>query len=154
MPTSVNLQPAFIHGLIPLLVLFLALVSPLFVGRKERKRQANLKKTNPGGQTIKPVPPDVRQSYVNKLARLNISYKESEKNSRECYQILSAYIRTFALEYAGIEVRNRTLAEIRAREIPQLEKLIEEYYACEFAPDVEGDVEKSIEETINVIYNW
>lgn len=154
MPTTVNLQPNFIGSAVPLLLLAILLISPLFIGKKERKKQDNNINSEESRQTLKPVPPDVRKSYVNLLEKLRQDYISNNKTSKECYQALSSYIRVFVLEYAGIDVRSNTLAEIRAKNLPALEQLIEEYYACEFSPDVTGDVERAIKNTVEVIYRW
>lgn len=155
MPTVVKLQPTFSYGLVPLWVLFIVLISPLLLSmREKRKEKRAMREQNILRPAKQAVPPSVKRSYVNKLTWLGKEYKDGERDSRDCYQLLSVYIREFVKEYAGIDVTKKTLAEIRGQKLPELEKLIEEYYACEFAPDVSGNIELSIERTKMVINSW
>jgi len=153
-PTTVTLQNTMSYGLIPLWILFLMLISPLLIKLKNKKKKKTEVKQEKKKTELKPVPRPVKESYVNELHRLFNDYSKGRRDSRDCYQLLSVYIREFVNEYAGVDVTNKTLAEIRGVKIPKLEKLIEEYYACEFAPDVTGNIENAILRTIQTIKEW
>lgn len=155
MPTTVELQGIMRHGLIPLWILFIVLISPLIIKyRKKRQADKPSKAGNKVNPKLKPVPVSVKESYVNKLRSIEREYKTGNKSSKECYQLLSMYIRLFVKEYAGVDVTVKTLAEIRGMNIPKLERLISGYYKYEFSPDAEGDIDKAIDDTIEAVNFW
>lgn len=155
MPTTVHVQGAMSHGLIPLWILFFVLISPLIIRLKKNRAEKKLKKSKHGKDiSLRKVPLSVKENYVNRLVTLKKDYNDGKRDSRESYQLLSFYIREFIKEYAGIDATVRTLAEIRGMRIPKIEALIEEYYACEFSLDVTGDFDGSVRKTIDVIKNW
>lgn len=157
MPTVVRLQPTMSYGYFPLIVLFLILVLSLVlksVIKKKKRKEGLAHAEGNGSKVISPVPVTVQDRYIKELRKVLKDYNGNKRDERECYQLLSYYLRAFFKEYAGINVESKTLAEIRGLSTPKLEALIEEYYECEFAPDKTGDVEKIVEKTISEIRNW
>lgn len=158
MPSSVSLQGNFIYGITPLLILGLILLSPVFLkirkNRIEKKKAAeNIKKTANSNE-YKPVPLSVKQVYVRKLKKIDDEFRTGKISSRDGYQLLSAIIRDFLIEYKGIDVSTKTLAEIRGMNIPRLERLLEEYYEPEFSKESTRHLEYSVERTIEAIEEW
>lgn len=159
MPTTVSLQGNFIYGITPLLILGLFLISPLILKimrKRQAKRKNALEKAMKSVNTseYKPVPLSVKQTYVRKLKQIDKDYKSNVIDSRNGYQLLSALIRQFLLEYKGIDVSTKTLAEIRKLGIKDLERLMEEYYEPEFSEESTRHLEYSIEKTIEAIEEW
>lgn len=154
MPTTVNLQGPFFNGALPLFIFFILLIMPLILKRIEKKRKLKEEKKKKMQVNMKPVPLSVKEKYAKRLSDIRDDYTGGRRDSRDCYQLLSFIIREFVNEYIGIDVTKMTLAEIRGVKIKRLEKLIEEYYACEFAPDKEGDIEAAIKNTIRAIEEW
>lgn len=158
MPTSVSLQGNFIYGITPLVLLFLVLISPLIMKikrkRAEKRKRKEEAKASVNTNVYKPVPLSVKQQYVRKLKKIDADYKKGSVDLRNGYQLLSAIIRQFVLEYKGIDVSTKTLAEIRRMDIPDLERLMEEYYEPEFSADSTRHLEYSLEKTIEAIEKW
>jgi len=156
MPTTIKLQGQFISEAPVLFLLFLLLISPiLFKIFNKLKNKKNMPQKKVEEQVATPtVTISVRDSYVNKIEKLRKDFQSGKRSDRETFGLLSFYIKEFVLEISGIDITKKTLAEIRAINIPEIEKLIEEYYAFEFAPDKLGDVNKSIDRTVKVIKTW
>lgn len=156
MPTTIHLQGSVLYGALPLWILLCILISP-FVMKKVKKRKLKkqgVKETAPIKPAVKKVPLTVKDKYVQQLNGILLDYKGGKRDERESYQLLSFFLREFFNEYAGIDVTRKTLAEIRGIHNSRLEKLIEEFYACEFAPDSNGNIEGAIKRTIQAIENW
>ncbi|MDO4187348.1 MAG: hypothetical protein Q4D29_00015 [Lachnospiraceae bacterium] len=156
MPTTVNLQGTVSYGLIPIWILFIILISPLLkrIYEKKRRKKEEKKAMATAMPKVKKVPPSVKERYIEQLDGILLDYKEGKRDKRDSYQLLSFFLREFFNEYTGIDVTRKTLAEIRGVANPVLISLIEEFYACEFAPDADGDIEKSITNTIKKIKQW
>lgn len=155
MPTEIHLQNPIAYGILPLVILFIILVSPAFIKQWKQKR-AEAGQKGERGQTpkVKKVPLSAKQRYVNRIQRIESDYANGARTERECYIILSSEIREFVKEYAGIDVTSKTLAEIRGMKLKKLEALIEEYYVCEFSTESNGNVSDSVKRAIKVIEKW
>lgn len=153
MPTLIQIQGTISYGTLPLVVLFLLLVISMIIYKK-KKKQKSAEADKSLEPTKKNIPPSVKRRYVNQLSNLLIEYKGGKRDKRDSYQLLSHFLREFFYEYAGVDVTRKTLAEIRGIHNLRLEQLIEEYYACEFSEEVNGDIEKAVRNTINAIENW
>lgn len=157
MPTTINLQGTVLYGAIPLWILFFILISPWIRKKIEKKRKRKAAKNEVDRQdnlSIKKVPLSVKERYVEQLNNILKEYKSGIRGEKDSYQLLSFFLREFFNEYVGIDVTKKTLAEIRGIHNSRLEKLIEEFYECEFAKDAKGDVESAIKRTIRSIENW
>lgn len=154
MPTTIHLQGTVSYGFLPIFILFLILLSPLFIRRYKKKHSKEKKKAEGSKAVVKKLPPTVKEKYTQQLQGMLLDYKGGKRDKRDSYQLLSFFLREFFYEYAGIDVTRKTLAEIRGIKNSRLERLIEEFYACEFAPDADGDIELAIKRTIQSIENW
>ena len=158
MPTTIQLQGKIAYGLLPLWILFFILISPLIIKvinkRRLKKKAKNAAQVVENTEPVIPVSVSIRDSYVNKLETLRNEYKTGKRSDRDSFLLLSFYIRDFVLELTGIDITKKTLAEIRAHDLPEIIELIETYYAYEFAPDKAGDVDDAIDKTIQVIKTW
>lgn len=153
MPTTVNLQGTVAYGAIPLWILFLILISPVLkrIFLKHRRKKKSGLSSNSAEPVMKKIPKSVKEKYTIRLKEMLADYKGGKRSERESYQLLSYFLREFFNEYSGVDVTRKTLAEIRGVGNPILESLIEEFYACEFAPDAKGDIERAIKNTIDKI---
>lgn len=156
MPTTIEIQHTMMTINPLALILFLILVSPFVIKvLNKRKNKSNSKATKKDNKpSLKPVPLSVKEKYARQLNIILKEYNENKRSEKDSYQLLSFMLREFFNEYAGIDVTSKTLAEIRGLNNERLERLVEEYYACEFAPDVKGNIERSINKTIQAIKNW
>ena len=155
MPTTISIQGSISYGLIPVWILGILLVLPFILNRIKRKKKS---KAPVETVTKKPevieVPYSVKGDYVNQLEGILSDYRQGNRDSKDCYQLLSIKIRHFLKDYAGLDITTKTLAEIRGMHLTKIESMIEEIYDCEFAPDKNGDVEKAVMKTIENIKNW
>jgi len=156
MPTTVEIQARMSHGLLPVIILFLLCLSPIIVKKVQKYREKKKEKMNP--QPLEPVkeeiPLSVKEEYFRRLNGMKTDYKEGRLSSKDGYKLLRKFLRDFVLEYAGVDVTKKTLAEIKRSNIPKVAKLIEEYYVAEFSPDDEGNFADSLNKTIKIINNW
>lgn len=155
MPTTIHLQGSVLYGTLPLWFLFCLLISPFIMKKIEKRRRKKAKASEePIKPAVKKVPLSVKEKYTQQLNGMLLDYKTGKIDERDSYQLLSYFLREFFNEYAGIDVTRKTLAEIRGIHNLRLEELIEEFYACEFAPDAKGDIEGAIKRTLKSIENW
>ena len=98
--------------------------------------------------------PEIKERYLRELFVVERSLEERQITVREAFQRLSAVIRNFVFEMTGIKVQNYTLYEIRQLNMPGLTRLIEEYYAPEFARTTRKNGFASINRTRGVIQRW
>lgn len=92
----------------------------------------------------------VKRKYTNELDR--ILYEDMEE--RQKYNLLSDVLRSFVTEVTGVNVRNKTLAEISKMKNPVITNLIKEFYEPEFSLNSDFSVEESIQKTREVISSW
>jgi len=98
--------------------------------------------------------PEIKERYLRELFDVEGALGREEITVRQAFQTLSAIIRNFVFEVTGIRVQNYTLYEIRQLNMPRLTKLIEEYYAPEFARSTRMKGFASIKRTRGVITRW
>ncbi len=154
MRITVELQEAFSYSIFPSLILLglIVLFTLYFIFSKK-----NNKKTEEKEIVIKEVKKDVnkiKEKYLKKLDNLETKINERKISIRGAYQNLSSIIRLFVFEVTNIKVQNCTLREIDKLNMPNLTKLIEEYYAPEFAEHSLGNIKASLEKTRKVIEKW
>jgi len=137
---------------------FILLFTPLIIRwikkRKAAKQLNNQQKMVGEEPIVKPVSVTTKDRYENILIQIMTDYNSGDATLRESYQILSRTIRQFVLDYTGIDVTAKTLAEIRGLNVRRVESLIEEYYAAEFAAVDDSNLAKSINHAIKVIREW
>lgn len=159
MTTLVEIQDILSYGLIPVIVMAVASIIPIFLFIIAELRKKSEKKALPAAyEEMRPkFPPhsrQVRDSYLAQLRFTRLCYSQGSIDCKEGYQRLSQIIKGFVNDYSEIDVASKTLAEIRGMELPYIETLVEEYYAVEFAPDMDGDLYKSLDTTEKVIELW
>ena len=104
--------------------------------------------------TVKPLPLPIKNNYINKIESIASLYDRKTITSKQGFQELSFVVRSFVLEYAGIDVTKKTLAEIRSMNIKKVEKMVELCYEPEFSNDGCGDLYKAIYEAKKIIDSW
>jgi len=154
MPTSVAIQHTISHGTFLLFILFICLILPLIIKRHNKKKAKKAENKNYVNHEVPQIPLTVKEDYSRRLTDINRDHSEGKISSKEGYMRLSAVLREFILEYLGVDVTKKTLAEIKRENIPTVANLIEEYYIVEFSPDKEGDFYSSYVKTIKAINDW
>lgn len=160
MQTSVPLQDPFSYALWPILLLvvillFISLVAVVWgilvlIKKVYKAPKKEIKAPRP----VTKNKVTVKQEYLAKITSLEEDLKTEKIDVRECYQRLSVYIREFAYQMTGIDVTKFTLSEIKEIKMSQLDELIQEYYAPEFARESKGNAMISIAKTKKVIETW
>ena len=158
MKTSVELQPVMsfliwwiLIGLVLLALVILAQVifRNVFAEQlREAKRKHKLRKIDRKSL------PALKGKYLNELGKIDAEIKSGRITIRRGYQKLSRLIRKFANEATGINVDKYTLAEINMLGMPQLTRLVAEYYEPEFARYTKADINVSLQRTKGVIERW
>ena len=158
MVSSVELQAPMAFQQIWVWLAAVLIIAAIFLQiffRIRRKRMGDLP---PRKIKIKKPPakllPEIKARYLTELDLLERELSAGLIDVRTAFQRLSAAIRNFVYEVTGIEVPNYTLYEIRQLNMPRLTKLIEEYYAPEFARSTRKKGFSSINMTREVIRRW
>ncbi len=98
--------------------------------------------------------PSLKVRYVRKLENLLNMVNSNRISNKEAYTRLSLYIREFVKKATGINVLSSSKEEIKKLGMPDLSRLMEEYYPPEFAKYANGNIIGSIERSIEVIKRW
>ena len=148
MQSSVQFRPPFLYSHLIVFflgILFLVLFIILIPKKKKKpivimapKRDINL----------------LRQEYLKKIEVLSNEVNQNKISNKRAYQLLSKIIRNFIYEVTNINVKTVSLKELKELKIPYLEELMNEYYMPEFAYLVDGNIDKSIGKTKEVITIW
>ncbi len=99
----------------------------------------------------------IKDRYIKRVQDIKNRYMGRTIGIRDGYQELSAVIREFVHEKTGINVESLTAAEIKAKGIENLSRLMEEYYVPEFAEDekiIGKDLPRSCDTAEEVIRSW
>lgn len=157
MKTSITLQEPFSYSIFPIIVVgalaaFYGLYFFVSIIRKRHKKK-------PINQVTRKVIPvadmkTIKIKYLTELENIKQALWSGQITTRDAYQKMSLCIRHFVYEVTGIQVQNCTLQDIRQLHMPDLEALITEYYAPEFAITSIGDSTASLERTKRVIELW
>lgn len=163
MDITVQLRYMLSYGLGKIVLIFLILLLSGFIGlivhliQKAKQKKKN-KKPGASSHTIASPENSPRQqmknSYLQKVDGVEQRYASSQLSQRDCYQELSEHMKNFASEMSGVDVTKMTLMEIGQLGMPELKRLIEEYYEPEFAKESKADVEGAIARTKKVITEW
>lgn len=159
MTTLVEIQEKVSYGITPVIIMAVISVIPILWIIILELSKKSVKVVRPQAyEELRPkFPPhsrQVRDSYLAQLRYTRQLYSEGNISCKEGYLRLSRIIKGFINDYSEIDIATKTLAEIRGMEVPYVETLVEEYYAVEFAPDLEGDLYKSLDTTEKVIELW
>lgn len=164
MPTTVDLQKPLSFSLVLTVVfIILAVLPPLiYIIWKLSKFKVPEKKVKPKEETVieQPKKPrraieEMKRDYLMKIDAIETKYRNSEIDAREAHIRMSTVVRGFVNEATGVNVKNYTLREIEKLDMPDLTKLIGEFYSPEFAFGTEDDViEDSFGNARQVIREW
>jgi len=159
MTTLVEIQDKVSYGIVPIIIMAVISVIPILLIIILELRKKSVKKARPEAyEELRPkFPPhsrQVRDSYLAQLRFTRQLYAQGNIDCKEGYHRLSRIIKGFVNDYSEIDIATKTLAEIRVMQVPYVETLVEEYYAVEFSPDLDGDLYKSLDVTEKVIELW
>ena len=122
------------------------------VDRRKKSRKSS------GSKSSKPDNiPEAKRKYVDQIRDISNRYKAGAVSKRNGYQELSAVIRAFVNDYAGINTTYLTAAEVKAMGLGELYSLMDEYYIPDFAEDDrtdQKDLLKACEKAERVIKEW
>lgn len=156
MHTTIHLQHSFSFGLLPVFLAFIAIVVlvVLFIASKSKEKRKDIKPAVAVPAAPVNTTPNIKDKYIQKVIEVDKDFSINNIDVREGYQRLSMLIREFSTEFSGVDITKKTLAEIRAMNKYQVERLLEDYYENEFSKDPQGNLKKSVEKTIEVIKTW
>lgn len=159
MRITVHLQEKYGYIILPLIIFILAVsfVCALILYLKYRPK--NKKKRVVDGEKAWRALYDnekyrLRMKYLQLLDALYYKVSYDKISNRQCYLMISRYVRQFVSEITGVKVSRCTLNDIRWMNMPMLAALIEELYEAEFSKSSLGDPYWAIEKTKRVIEVW
>ena len=157
MKTSVELQGPFMYMIIWVIfaVIFIAaVVAAQIILRKKlgdrlkREKQIRIKKIAESTLEGK------KKKYIGELICIESDLMKNRITIRAAYQKMSKCIRGFVREVTGLNVDKYSLSEIKSVGIPDITRLVSEYYEPEFARESRTDVRGSIMRTRQTIEGW
>lgn len=158
MQTTIKLQEPFTYSIIPIIITISFVLAMTFylmylnIKKKKVRVKYDHLKVIPK-KNIKNVP-IIKGKYLEQLNSIEYQYTNNMIDLRKAYQLISESIRMFVFEITDITTQNYSLKEIKKLNIPDLYKLIEEYYEPEFASKSVGDFGVSIEKARRVVKEW
>ena len=144
-----QLQDPFSYSIIPIVFIFIVLLSLtvyLVVTRKKSPKTKKVKVILTPNSNIN----NIKEKYLKEIAKV----ENNLISNRKAYQELSILIRTFVYEVTNINVQSYTLSDIKFLNIQPLYELLKEYYHPEFSFDSQSDVKGSLNKTREVIVKW
>lgn len=159
MPVSVELQDPYSYSIWPIVIVAIIIVASLvaivLLTILFKIRKGPSKPKAPVTQIFKPKTlADAQREYLAKIAYVEQQHKEGKMDVRTVHQELSAIVRMFVYDVTGVQAQNFSLNELKAYNINPISKLIEEFYAPEFAERTDKQTEDSIRDAREVIYKW
>lgn len=159
MRITVHLQEKYGYIILPVIIFILAVsfVCALILYLKYRP-QHKKKRVVDGEKAWRSLYDDekyrLRMKYLQLLDALYYKVSYDKISNRQCYLMISRYVRQFVSEITGVKVSRCTLNDIRWMNMPMLAALIEELYEAEFSKSSLGDPYWAIEKTKRVIEVW
>lgn len=159
MRITVHLQEKYGYIILPVIIFILAVsfVCALILYLKYRP-QHKKKRVVDGEKAWRALYDDekyrLRMKYLQLLDALYYKVSYDKISNRQCYLMISRYVRQFVSEITGVKVSRCTLNDIRWMNMPMLAALIEELYEAEFSKSSLGDPYWAIEKTKRVIEVW
>ena len=154
-PMEYSLWVSIIAGL---LIIIAVVYFIYFIIRLILKKNKDAEKKSAVPVTPRPIAASLlKDKYIRRVQDIKKQYMGKNIGIRDGYQELSVVIREFVHEETGINVESLTAAEIRAKGIGKLDRLMEEYYVPEFAEDekIKGkDLPRSCDTAEEVIRSW
>ncbi len=139
---AVRLQKNHQYSLIALILAALIVLSPLIwwiiktiLGIKPKEKKAT-SKVQPVKKPVSRRPLNViKEDYIKRIDAIEKKYNDKAIDSREMHQKLSITVRQFVSEVKGISADALVLSDFERMQMPDMEKLLEAFYAPEFAPE-------------------
>ncbi len=159
MRITVHLQEKYGYIILPVIIFILAVsfVCALILYLKYRPKNKK-KQVVDGEKAWRALYDDekyrLRMKYLQLLDALYYKVSYDKISNRQCYLMISRYVRQFVSEITGVKVSRCTLNDIRWMNMPMLAALIEELYEAEFSKSSLGDPYWAIEKTKRVIEVW
>lgn len=148
-----QLQDPFSYSIIPIVFIFIVLLSLtvyLVVTRKKSPKTKKVKVILTPNSNIN----NIKEKYLKEITKVENNLENNLISNRKAYQELSMLIRTFVYEVTNINVQSYTLSDIKVLNIQPLYELLKEYYHPEFAFDSQSDIKASLNKTREVIVKW
>ena len=153
MNITTKLQDPFKYSIIPIIVVLL-LILTLLVLYYLLYRSKNKKQTIIINEPVKKDKILIKQKYLKSMDALYKKFVNNEIDNRHTYIKMSNIIRSFVYEMTEVKVQNYTLEEIRQANMPELTKLVAEYYEPEFSKESSGNAIDSLQKTRKSIEQW
>lgn len=157
---TVKLQDPYQYMLLPLLLATLILVSPVIIHLFKyilSKRRVKPVDEEPAEVVKTPVVRRalnvIKADYIKRINVIEAAYNNKEIDSREMHQRLSSTVREFVNEVTGISAQTFVLSDFAKVQMPQVQALIEAFYAPEFAPQEIIELQ-SAENARKVVSEW
>ena len=95
-----------------------------------------------------------REKALHSIDNIIQDLSHSRIDIRESYQRLSMIMRIFVTDISGRDVTSLTLSELKSSDLKKLAKLIEKWYAPEFAMKTRADFINDAKQAKNVVETW
>lgn len=95
-----------------------------------------------------------REKALHSIDNIIQDLSHSRIDIRESYQRLSMIMRIFVTDVSGRDVTSLTLSELKSSDLKKLAKLIEKWYAPEFAMKTRADFINDAKQAKNVVETW
>lgn len=159
MRITVQLQEKYGYLILPAVIFILAVVFVcILILYLKYRLQHEKKRVVDGEKAWRALRDDekyrLRMKYLELLDALYYKVSYDKISNRQCYLMISRYVRQFVSEITGVKVSRCTLNDIRWMNMPMLAALIEELYEAEFSKLSAGDPYWAIEKTKRVIEVW
>jgi hypothetical protein len=154
---SVSLNPPIQYSIIWLIIgAVLLLLIAVWYGvlfwltrHKPYASLANLKPAPPGFDLEK-----LKQKYLQLIDECYNAYKHDHATLRSLHKGLSMTVRYFVHEANHFPAPRLTLADLKRAPYPELSRVVEDYYAKEFAAVEHGNAEASVEAAKDMVRRW
>ncbi len=157
MEFTVNRQPELMMDPVWLLTgaILLAVSAVFFVmlpGLKiKHTNKAKVQHTPPAGRQPREL---IKARTVQAIDKILFDLSRSDIDIRESYQRLSMIMRNFVTDYTGKDVTSLTLSELKMAGDKRFVKLVEKWYAPEFAMKTKADFRNDAEQAKRVVKTW
>lgn len=135
-----NIRPTFSYSLTPIILISILVILNIIILLIINKKPKAIKL-------------DIKSKYLLKLKLLESKIIKKTISNKEAYKNLSLIIRNYYYDYKNIKIQNYTLNDIKALNLFELTKLIEECYENEFNSISKGNIIKSLEKARSMIKN-
>lgn len=95
----------------------------------------------------------LKEEFIKRIDAIENSFNNSEIDSREMHQKLSSTVKQFVYEVTGIKTQTFVLSDFERNKMPQMQELLEIFYAPEFAPESVMN-QQSADNARKVVREW